>query len=133
MDEFRQDIAFHSPVKTKFCKHCGSVIDEDCVVCIRCGKQVELLQYSGQPNITIHNSNTSSNVNTNTNTVFQGKPKRKWVAFFLCIFLGYFGAHKFYEGKIGVGILYLFTLGLFFVGIVIDIISLLGKPDPYYV
>ena len=25
----------------KFCKHCGEVIDKDCVICPKCGKQVE--------------------------------------------------------------------------------------------
>lgn len=30
--------------------------------------------------------------------------------------LGYFGAHKLYRKKIGMGILYVFTLGLFFIG-----------------
>ena len=39
--------------------------------------------------------------------------KSKWAAFFLCLFLGLIGAHKFYEGKIGMGVLYIFTGGLF--------------------
>lgn len=30
--------------KTKFCKYCGSKIDFDAVICIHCGKQVELLK-----------------------------------------------------------------------------------------
>ena len=40
---------------------------------------------------------------------------------------------KFYEGKIGMGILYLFTCGLFGIGTLIDFIVLLFKPNPYYV
>ena len=60
-------------------------------------------------------------------------PKNKWVAFLLCLFLGYFGAHKFYEGRIGMGILYLFTFGLFGIRWLIDLIILLTKPNPYYV
>lgn len=28
-------------VGKKYCKHCGELIDEDCVVCPKCGKQVE--------------------------------------------------------------------------------------------
>ena len=47
------------------------------------------------------------------------------VALLLCIFLGFFGAHKFYLGKIGMGILYLFTYGLFGFGWIIDIIMIL--------
>ena len=29
--------------KKKYCKHCGELIDDDCVVCPKCGKQVEQL------------------------------------------------------------------------------------------
>lgn len=32
-------------------------------------------------------------------------------AFLLCFFLGIFGAHRFYVGKIGTAILQIFTLG----------------------
>lgn len=60
-------------------------------------------------------------------------PRSKWTAFFLCLFLGEFGAHKFYEGKVGMGILYLFTFGLCGIGWLIDLIALLFKPNPYYV
>ena len=28
----------------KYCKHCGERIDSDCVVCPKCGKQVEELK-----------------------------------------------------------------------------------------
>lgn len=42
----------------------------------------------------------------------------------LCIFLGIFGVHKFYEGKTGLGLVYLFTGGLFGIGWMIDIVIL---------
>ena len=52
--------------------------------------------------------------------------------FFLCLFLGLIGAHKFYEGKIGMGVLYIFTGGLFGIGAFVDLIVILCKPGPYY-
>lgn len=124
----------------KFCKHCGQQIEKDVVVCTHCGKQVEVLeQAAAQPQVVINNSNMNTNTNTNTNInanvngFIGGKPKNKWVAFFLCLFLGCFGAHKFYEGKVGMGILYLLTFGLYGIGIIIDLIVILTKPNPYYV
>ena len=38
-------------------------------------------------------------------------PKSCLAALLLCSFLGVFGAHRFYVGKIGTGILMLLTLG----------------------
>ena len=51
--------------------------------------------------------------------------KNPTVAFVLCLLLGGLGAHKFYEGKTGLGILYFFTFGLFGIGWIIDIVKLL--------
>lgn len=39
----------------------------------------------------------------------------------LAIFAGFLGAHRFYVGKAGTGILYLFTFGFFGFGWVLDI------------
>lgn len=117
--------------KTKFCQHCGEQIDKDCVVCPKCGKQVAELK-AEQPNIVINNSNANTNVNTNVSGLML-REKNKWVAFLLCLFLGYLGAHRFYEGKIGTGILWLLTAGLFGIGWVVDCIIILTKPNPYYV
>ena len=58
-------------------------------------------------------------------------PKSKWVAFFLCLFFGVLGIHKFYEGRVLLGIVYLLTLGLCGIGVIIDLIILLFKPNPY--
>ncbi len=51
--------------------------------------------------------------------------KSKWVAFFLCLFLGYLGVHRFYVGKAGTGILWMFTVGLASLGWFIDLIMIL--------
>ena len=117
----------------KFCKFCGETIDNDCVVCPRCGKQVEDLGNKNGQNIIINNNNSAyaNATATVTHNVVRGKQKNKWVSLLLCIFT--LCGHKFYEGKIGMGILYLFTGGLFFIGWVIDIITLALKPNPYYI
>lgn len=114
--------------KTKFCKYCGEKIDVDCIVCPKCGKQVEVLNGNDR-NIIINNS--ASAASGVTFPVVYGNPKNKWVSLLLCIFT--ICGHKFYEGKIGMGILYLCTLGLFGIGWLIDIILLILKPNPYYV
>lgn len=118
---------------TKFCKFCGGRIPMDAVLCTNCGRQVESIQQAqaAQPQIVINNANT----NTNTNVVgaVGTRPKNKWAAIALCVLLGWCGGHKFYEGKVGMGILYIFTFGLLGIGIIVDLIALILKPNPYYV
>ena len=102
------------------------------MICTACGCQVEELKQAEQPSIVVNNNN----VNTNTvsaGIMVGGRMKNKWVAVLLCLFLGYLGAHRFYEGKIGSGILWLLTVGLFGIGWLVDFIILLTKPNPYYV
>ncbi len=130
----------------KYCKYCGNRIPWEAVICVHCGCQVEELKSVQQPPVIINNTNdnSSSNNNANDNTnvnrnagghavIVDGRAKSKWVALILCFFLGYLGAHKFYEDKVGVGILYLLTCGLFGIGWVVDFISLLFRSNPYYV
>ena len=51
--------------------------------------------------------------------------QEKTIALVLLFFLGALGAHKFYLGQTGKGILYLFTGGLCGIGLIIDLIKLL--------
>lgn len=114
--------------RTKYCKFCGAKIPLDAVICTACGRQVEAIrQESAQ--VVINNANS----NTNVNGGYGRKLCNKWVSFFLCLLLGGIGAHRFYEGKVGTGILYLLTAGLFCIGWFIDLIIILFKPNPYYV
>ncbi len=43
--------------------------------------------------------------------------KSKWVSFLLCLFFGYLGIHKFYEGRILLGIVYILTGGCLALGL----------------
>lgn len=47
--------------------------------------------------------------------------RSRLTALLLCIFLGIFGVHRFYVGRMGTGILWLLTGGLFGVGVVYDL------------
>jgi len=50
------------------------------------------------------------------------------VALLLCFFIGIIGAHRFYVGKIGTGVLMVFTLGGFGIWTFIDLILIIvGK------
>lgn len=108
------------------CKGCGN--EYEGAFCPSCGQSANAAQTAATaPQIIINNSNTVSA------PVPGVRAKNKWVAFLLCLFLGYIGAHKYYEGKILLGLLYTFTLGLFGIGWVIDCILLFFKPNPYVV
>lgn len=112
-----------------YCPHCGVAITPQ-GYCPRCGTYIATAyQPVGtyqQPTVIINNSATAM-------ANGRGREVNKWVAALLCFFLGAIGAHKFYEGKIGMGILYLLTLGLCGIGALIDFIVILTKPNPYYV
>ena len=86
---------------TKYCHACGGQIDAMAVVCPKCG-----VMQSNLP-------------------ALMGSEKKILPAFLLCFTLGVFGAHRFYAGKIGTGILQLFTLGGFGIWWLIDMIMII--------
>lgn len=109
---------------TKYCSHCGASIAESAVICPHCGCQVDPI-YAEPIHIT-----PPPPIYVNYN---YGYRKNKWIAFLLCFFLGEFGIHKFYEGRILMGVVYLLTGGLLGIGWLVDCIALLFKPNPYFV
>lgn len=117
----------------KYCKFCGQVIDADCVICPKCGKQVEEIKYSRPDNIIINNNNNASS-SASASAMFGNasnvSPKSWLVTLLLCLFLGIIGIHRFYVGKIGTGILMILLLmtGISAIWAIIDLILIiLGK------
>lgn len=61
----------------------------------------------------------------NNNYVTISSDKSKTVALILCILGGYIGLHYFYVGRIGKGLLYMFTFGFCGIGWILDLIAIL--------
>lgn len=100
------------------------------VKCISCGAPIESTEcpYCGTRNQT--ENHAASDKNPTIKVVIKNGPtyvapkdsdKNKVVAFILCLFFGMLGVHYFYVGKVGMGILYLLTAGLFGIGWLVDI------------
>lgn len=52
------------------------------------------------------------------------KQKSTGVAYLLWFFFGFLGVHQFYLGKVGRGLLYIFTFGVLGIGLLIDLFTL---------
>lgn len=61
----------------------------------------------------------------NTGNGYIKPHKKKIVALLLCLFGGYIGLHRFYVDKTISGLVYFFTGGLFLIGVIVDLISIL--------
>ncbi|MFQ6832295.1 TM2 domain-containing protein [Butyricicoccus pullicaecorum] len=105
-----------------YCKQCGNEVAEGAKFCESCGTPIDQVEEAKrqtqqeQPTIVINN-----NVSGGMDYPY----KNKWVAFALCLLLGLIGAHRFYVGKIGTGIIWLLTGGCFGIGWIVDLIMIL--------
>lgn len=52
--------------------------------------------------------------------------KSRLAAFLFCSFFGFIGVHRFYVGKIGTGIIWILTLGVFGIGWFVDMILIIA-------
>lgn len=113
------------------CPNCTAEING--TTCEYCGTQVQstVNPSTQQPiNIIVNNTNTNTNTNTNINNGraylrVSTSPKSKSTAMVLCclsFMLG--GLHRFYVGKKASGIAHLCTFGFFWIGTIIDLVSL---------
>jgi TM2 domain-containing membrane protein YozV len=83
-----------------FCRGCGTQVHQSAISCPKCGA--------------VQNPATLS-----------ASEKRILPAFLLCFFLGVLGIHRFYVGKIGTGLIQMFTLGGLGIWALIDFIMIL--------
>lgn len=98
-----------------FCSKCGKQIDDEALICPACG--------CATANYVKDKAEAEARA---TIQVMPAQPlKKRSVALALCIFFGGLGAHRFYVGKIGTGILWLLTLGLCGIGTIIDLVCII--------
>jgi TM2 domain-containing membrane protein YozV len=86
-------------IGSSFCHACGAKTNPLAVICIKCGASLEGKVAAGDVS-----------------------PKSRLATTLLAWFLGQFGAHRFYLGKIGTAIAMLLTLGGFGIWALIDFI-----------
>ncbi len=104
-----------------FCCKCGKPITDGSNFCPNCG--------ASQNTASSPNTNSATKINVVVNqepfNALGYAPKRKWTAFWLCLFFGLFGAHRFYVGKWPSGFLWLMTVGVGTLGWFSDLFKIL--------
>lgn len=140
--------------RTQICPHCGQSVTRGADFCTHCGSSMTESASAGNTSqVPAFSTPAASNSGegiwnklkkvltditgglldmiSELNRTIRAREKNKWISLLLCIFTVF--GHKLYEGKIEMAIIYLLTGGLFGIGLVVDVITLLGKPENYYV
>ena len=89
-----------------FCVVCGAVMNRGDLFCHSCGWDGRVSPPPPVPRLVDSNPSECNRL----------------AAFLLCLLLGFFGLHRFYVGKVGTGLLWLFTLGFLGVGQIFDLV-----------
>lgn len=124
------------------CPSCGATINPNVTECKYCGETISVLpQYQGQPMGQVPPQYGTPQVQqifvqqpVDQQPVAPAKTKNKVLAGLLAIFLGGLGIHKFYLGKIGMGILYIIFCWTYipsFIGFIEGIIYLASSPEKF--
>ena len=119
---------------SKFCQNCGAPLIPNGKFCESCGTPIEQPQppqpvYTQPPPVYAQPPPVYAQPNVIVNVTSQESgvsPKSQGVLIILWFLGGYIGLHQFYAGKIGMGLLYFFTGGLFGIGWIIDLCTILG-------
>ena len=90
-----------------YCQKCGKEISNEASFCPGCGHPVR--------------STAMAPGFRSDKTV---SPSSRLAALLLCLFVGVFGVHRFYVGKIGTGVAMIFTLGGLGIWTLIDFIMI---------
>lgn len=120
----------------KLCKKCAKEVKDNATICPYCGEA-----FTNKKEVmiedTVKEENDFGKYDNQKrpymdNGIIRG-PFNKWISILLCVFLGWLGAHKFYERKYIMGIFYVVTFGFWGIGIILDLIKLIGQPRYYYI
>ncbi|MCL2702710.1 MAG: NINE protein [Defluviitaleaceae bacterium] len=129
------------------CVHCGKLFCADCLVEVDgkffCKEHVKLLfqntgggyRYTGPPDPPNPYEEKPYDerycgppmpaVYVHDYAIYGFSPYNRVLALLLCLFFGVAGFHRFYVRKIGTGVLWLLTGGMFGIGWILDLIAIL--------
>ena len=115
------------------CEYCGSFVPDDKNKCEACGAWcTEEVKKPSDVSAGAQAAATDNAANVKTPTAGKIAESDKFslnngtvkalIVFLVCLFLGTFGLHRFMQGKIFTGLLWLVTLGLLGIGYIADVI-----------